>query len=80
MKVDVIQNSAISFSVCVDNIYNNLEELLHHLKAKFKVECYENVSLYTIRHYNEKAITQIEAGKTVLLKQLTQETLQVVTK
>lgn len=80
MKVDVIQNSAISFSVCVDNIYNNLEKLLHHLKAKFKVECHENVSLYTIRHYNEKAITQIEAGKTVLLKQLTQETLQVVTK
>tara|TARA_R110002049_G_scaffold219075_2_gene390807 strand:- start:4778 stop:6028 length:1251 start_codon:yes stop_codon:yes gene_type:complete len=80
MKVDVIQNSAISFSVCVDNIYNNLEKLLHHLKAKFKVTCYENVSLYTIRHYNEKAITQIETGKTVLLKQLTQETLQVVTK
>ncbi|WNH14202.1 aspartate kinase [Thalassobellus suaedae] len=80
MKVDVIQNSAISFSVCIDNIYNNLEKLLHHLKAKFKVTCNEKVSLYTIRHYNEKAITQIEMGKTVLLKQLTQETIQVVTK
>ena len=80
MKVDVIQNSAISFSVCVDNIYNNLDKLLHHLKSKFKVTCHENVSLYTIRHYNEKAITQIEANKTVLLKQLTQETIQVVTK
>ncbi|WOD45231.1 aspartate kinase [Hwangdonia lutea] len=80
MKVDVIQNSAISFSVCVDNMYNNLEALLHHLKSKFKVTCYENVSLYTIRHYNESAIKQIETGKTVLLKQLTQETIQVVTK
>ena len=80
MKVDVIQNSAISFSVCVDNIYNNLDKLLHHLKAKFKVTCHENVSLYTIRHYNQAAITQIEEGKTVLLKQLTQETVQVVSK
>ncbi|MFD1615703.1 aspartate kinase [Gelatiniphilus marinus] len=80
MKVDVIQNSAISFSVCVDNIYNNLEELLHHLKAKFKVTCNKNVSLYTIRHYTDGAIKQIETGKTVLLKQLTQETIQVVTK
>lgn len=80
MKVDVIQNSAISFSVCVDNIYNNLEALLQHLKAKFKVTCTENVSLYTIRHYNQSAIAQIESGKTLLLKQLTQETLQVVTK
>lgn len=80
MKVDVIQNSAISFSVCVDNIYDNLDKLLHHLKAKFKVTCHENVSLYTIRHYNEAAINQIEEGKTVLLKQLTQETVQVVSK
>ncbi len=80
MKVDVIQNSAISFSVCVDNIYNNLEKLLQHLKAKFKVDYQEQVSLYTIRHYSDKAIKQLEADKTVLLKQLTQETVQIVTK
>ena len=79
MKVDVIQNSAISISVCIDNIYNNLDKLLHHLKAKFKVDCNQNVSLYTIRHYNQNALNQIETGKTVLLKQLTQETVQVVT-
>ena len=79
MKVDVIQNSAISFSVCIDNLYNNLEKLLHHLKAKFKIQCNKNVSLYTIRHYTENAIKQIEKGKTVLLKQLTQETVQIVT-
>lgn len=80
MKVDVIQNSAISFSVCVDNIYNNLEKLLQHLKAKFKVEHNENVSLYTIRHYTDQAVKSVEAGKTVLLKQLLQETVQIVTK
>ncbi|WP_100613900.1 aspartate kinase [Confluentibacter citreus] len=80
MKVDVIQNSAISFSVCVDNIYNNLEKLLQHLKAKFKVTCHEHVSLYTIRHYNENAINQLEKGKTILLKQLTEGTVQMVTK
>jgi aspartate kinase len=80
MKVDVIQNSAISFSVCVDNIYNNLEKLLQHLKAKFKVEHFENVSLYTIRHYTDQAVKSVEAGKTVLLKQLLQETVQIVTK
>lgn len=79
MKVDVIQNSAISFSVCVENGYNNLPDLLHHLKAKFKVACHENVSLYTIRHYNLGVISQLEEGKVVLLKQLTQETMQMVT-
>ena len=80
MKVDVIQNSAISFSVCFDNTYNNLEKLLLHLKAKFKVTYHNNVSLYTIRHYDETAIKALEKGKTVLLKQLFQETIQIVTK
>lgn len=80
MKVDVIQNSAISFSVCIDNLYNNLEKLLQHLKAKFKVTCHENVSLYTIRHYNDVAIKELEKDKTVLLKQLAQGTVQIVTK
>jgi len=80
MKVDVIQNSAISFSVCVDNNYDNLEELLLHLKAKFKVDYFKNVSLYTIRHYNSQAIKALEKDKTVLLKQIYQETVQIVTK
>jgi len=79
MKVDVIQNSAISFSVCIENNYNNLDSLLHHLKSKFKVVCHQNASLYTIRHYNDLAINKIETDKTVLLKQLTPETVQIVT-
>lgn len=80
MKVDVIQNSAISFSVCFENNYNNLEPLLLHLKAKFKVTCHDNVLLYTIRHFNDQAIQNLEKGKTVLLKQMYQSTVQIVTK
>jgi aspartate kinase len=80
MKVDMIQNSAISFSVCIDNNYNNLEKLLLHLKAKFKVTYHNNVSLYTIRHYDKNAIQVLEQNKTVLLKQLYQKTVQIVTK
>ncbi len=80
MKVDVIQNSAISFSVCFENTYGNLEKLLHHLKAKFKVICHENVSLYTIRHFDDTSITELEKNKSVLLKQILGKTVQIVTK
>ncbi|MGJ8548218.1 aspartate kinase [Winogradskyella wichelsiae] len=80
MKVHVIQNSAISFSVCIENLYDNLEKLLQHLKAKFKVTCHNNVNLYTIRHYNEIVVNELEKDKTVLLKQLAQGTVQIVTK
>lgn len=79
MKVDLIQNSAISFRVCVDNRFNQLEKLIQHLKARFKVNYKTGVSLYTIRHFNQEAIDSLERDKEVLLKQLTQNTVQMVT-
>ena len=78
MKVDLIQNSAISFRVCVDNKFNQLEKLIQHLKARFKVNYKTGVSLYTIRHFNQEAISGLEKDKNVLLKQLTQNTVQLV--
>ncbi len=80
IKVDLIQNSAISFSVCVDNKFGHLKELITELKAKFKVSFEENVSLYTIRHFNTEAAKQLEKNKEILLKQLGTETYQIVVK
>lgn len=80
MKVDLIQNSAISFSVCVDNKFNRLNDLLDQLSGKFKVVCHEDVSLYTIRHFNTDAIKFLQNGRDVLLEQRGKETLQLVVK
>ena len=80
MKVRSIQNSAISFSVCVENKYDHLEPLILQLKAKYDVKVDLNVKLYTIRHYNAEAIDEIEKNKTVLMKQITPETVQIITK
>lgn len=80
MKVDLIQNSAISFSVCVDNKFGRLEELLNNLKSRFKVNCQEGVSLYTIRHFNIEAIDSLLNGYEVLLEQRGKETVQFVIK
>lgn len=78
MKVDLIQNSAISFSVCVDNKFNNLEKLINHLRARFKVEYINGVSLYTVRHFDTFALADLERDREVLLKQVTKETVQIV--
>lgn len=80
MKVDLIQNSAISFSVCVDNKFNRLSDLLDQLSGKFKVVCHEDVSLYTIRHFNTDAINSLQNGRDVLIEQRGKETLQLVVK
>ncbi len=78
MKVELIQNSAISFSVCVDNKYNNLEPLLTKLREKFKVTCYYGVTLYTVRHSKAVEIKSLAEEKEVLLKQESAETVQLV--
>lgn len=80
MKVSLIQNSAISFSVCIEDKFGNFNELKTILSKKFKVMYNENVSLYTIRHFNEQAAQIVEEGKMVLLKQISRETMQVITK
>jgi aspartate kinase len=80
IKVNLIQNSAISFSVCVEDKFDNFKELNAILSKKFKVDFEENVTLYTIRHFNDDAAQTVEKDKTVLLKQVSRETMQVVTK
>lgn len=80
MEVGLLQNSAISFTICVEDKYGKLSELLDDLEARYKVNAVSDVSLYTIRHHSDNAIESIENGKEVLLRQRTQETLQLVVK
>ena len=78
--MDLIQNSAISFSVCLDNKFRGLQPLLEELKRKFKVVCHEDVSLYTIRHFNDDSVKSLQNGKSVLVEQRGKETVQLVVK
>lgn len=80
LKVNVIQNSAISFSVCIEDKYTNFKHFLQQIQTKYKVNYFENVTLYTIRHATAEAITSIEQKGEVLLKQVTQGTVQVIVK
>jgi aspartate kinase len=80
LKVNLIQNSAISFSVCVEDKFGNFKEMNTILSKKFKVDFTDGVTLYTIRHFNEEASKTVEENKIVLLKQVSRETMQIVTK
>ncbi|CAM4039707.1 aspartate kinase [Flavobacterium branchiophilum] len=79
MKVSLIQNSAISFSICVEDKFGNFNDLKNILSNKFKLNYNENVTLYTIRHFDEAAAQMVEQDKEVLLKQISRETMQIVT-
>ncbi|PVW15339.1 aspartate kinase [Marixanthomonas spongiae] len=78
MKVELIQNSAISFSVCVDNKFNTLDALLVKLREKFRVKWNEGVTLYTVRHSAVSEIKALTENRKVLLKQESRGTVQIV--
>ena len=78
MKVDMIQNSAISFSVCVFDKFNKMDELLHELRGRFQVDHTADVSLYTIRHFQAESADFLLRKHELLLEQRTQETMQLV--
>jgi len=80
MKVNLIQNSALNFSVCVENNFNNFSALLKALEPKYKVKYNEDLTLYTIRHFAERDIRGIELNREVLLKQRSREAVQVIVK
>lgn len=79
MRVEMIQSSAISFSICIFNKYSKLEHLLEALNSKFKVEVNDGVSLYTIRHFDKPAINFIKnAVGEIIVEQRTTNTAQFV--
>ena len=59
---------------------NILDELVSKLKSRFRVRINKNVSLYTVRHFDQKSIEKITKNqKNILLEQRTQDTVQFIT-
>mgnify|MGYP000060396307 CR=1 FL=1 len=80
IKVNLIQNSAISFSLCIEDNFNNFKRLMAKLKPKYKVKYNKNLTLYTIRHFDKEAMNLLENDADVLLKQKSRETAQIIVK
>ncbi len=80
LKVNLIQNSAISFTVCIEDNFNKFDTLIQKLQIKYKVLYNKNLTLYTVRHFTENTIQEIEKDKEVLIKQLSRETAQIIVK
>ena len=80
LKVNLMQNSAISFSVCLDNIPDKISSLIKELENDYKIFFNEGLELATIRHFNEFTIDRIIRNKKVFLEQKTRHTARFVMK
>ena len=79
-KINIMQNSALSFSFCVDYGKANLKCLQEKLSDEFEVRINEGLELVTIRHYDEETIDRLTTGKEILLEQKTRQTARLVIK
>ena len=80
LHVNMMQNSAITFSVCVTDMDDKVEKFIKQVESEFKVSLDRNLSLITIRHYREDVIDNLKFGKMVLLEERNKKTFQMVIK
>ncbi len=78
MKVNLLQHSAISFTICLDNRAPFVESLLGELKDDFRVLYNEGLELVTIRHYTPQTIGKFTGGRSVLVEQRSRSTVMFV--
>jgi aspartate kinase len=80
MRINVMQNSAISFSFCVDFREDKLSALIKRLHEHFEVYYNTGLTLITVKNYDEKTFNKYHNLPGVLLEQSSRSTLQILGK
>lgn len=80
IKINLIQNAAISFIACIDNREDKVKALVQALGTDYKVSTNDNVQLLTVRHFTPEIVFDLTKDRQILLRQETRKTLQVVMK
>ncbi|MFC5272055.1 aspartate kinase [Adhaeribacter terreus] len=78
IKINLMQNSAISFSICTDYNGARLKKLIETLRDQFNIQYNISLQLYTIKNYDSESIKNLTASKEILLEQRTRNTFQFV--
>jgi aspartate kinase len=78
LRINMMQNAAISFSICIDTKKEKIENILEELRDDFQIVVNENLTLLTIRHYNTGIIDRLTKDKDILLRQISRQTIQVL--
>ena len=78
VKINLMQLSAISFSVCCDNDESKVQNLVKELQSQFKILYNSGLELMTVRYYTQETIDTLTSQKIILLEQRSRYTVQMV--
>jgi aspartate kinase len=79
-KINLMQNSALSFSILLDHSKVEPEKILQLFNDTYAVKYNEGLELVTIRHYDQATIDRVTEGKEIILEQKTRQTIRIVMK
>lgn len=80
IQVNMMQNSAISFSVCVNDIDDRVEKFNDQIQESFKTKVERNLELINIRHYQKDIVERMKTGKIIRLEERKGDMIQLVVK
>ena len=80
ISINMMQNSAVSFSICVDNDLFKIPQFIDKLRDTFQVFYNEDLRLYTIRNYTQNEVDELLVNRDLILEQKTRNTIQLVVK
>jgi len=80
IKVNMMRNTAISFTICSNHDSVKIKNLLLELKDEFKVVVDPDLELYTVRHYSDAMLPKLFEEKIILLEERIKSTVQLVVK
>lgn len=78
LKVNLIQNSALEFVVCVTDKYGTIESFKQKMQEEFILKITQDLRMYTIRHFDLQGLSEFENKFDILLKQRNNEVYQLV--
>ncbi|GJM32954.1 MAG: aspartokinase [Saprospiraceae bacterium] len=78
MQVNMMQNTAISFVVCVNDIDNKVDQFIEKVQDQFKVILDRDLELITVRHFQQDVLDNLRRGKIILLEERLRNTVQMV--
>ncbi len=80
LKINMMQNAAILFQAVVDNTESKIEALVKDVERYFDIHIDKNLTLLTVRHYNEEVIKKSKGDKNAILEQKRATTYQALLK
>jgi len=78
VKINLVQSSAISISICVDGVKRYIQPAMEELKTRFDVLYNENLELFTIRNYRIGEAERVTSDRKVYMLQKTRRTLRIL--